>query len=73
VMFQVEFFWVVMPYSVVVGINSISNKEELPQSGRKLLLYLFIKSVIKLTVVIIQGYHCYQLHKKNYIIFLSQC
>jgi hypothetical protein len=30
--------------------------------GRNLLLCLFIKSVIKLTVMTIVGYHCYQLH-----------
>jgi len=29
-------------------------------SGRNLLLYLFIKKVIKRTVVIIEGYHSYQ-------------
>jgi hypothetical protein len=31
-------------------------------SGRSLLLYQFTKRVVKLTVVIIVGYHCYQLH-----------
>jgi hypothetical protein len=34
--------------------------------GRSLLLYQFTKSVIKLTVIIIVRYHCYQLHK-NFI------
>jgi len=34
---------------------------------------LFIKRVIKLTVVITEGYHCCQLHTKFYPIFLSQC
>jgi hypothetical protein len=38
--------------------------------GWDLLLKLFIKGVIKLTVVIVQGYHCY--HTKCYPIFLSQ-
>jgi hypothetical protein len=40
--------------------------------GRKLLFYLFMKMVIKLTVVIINGYQCYRLHEKFYSIFLSQ-
>jgi hypothetical protein len=31
-------------------------------SGRYLLLYLYIRRVIKWTVVIIKEYHCYQLH-----------
>jgi len=39
-------------------INSIWNKEDCHCSGRNLLLYIFIR-VIKLTVVIIVGYHCY--------------
>jgi hypothetical protein len=33
-------------------------------SGRSLLLYQFTRRAIKLTVVIIVGYHCYQLHTK---------
>jgi hypothetical protein len=39
-------------------------------SGKNLLMYLHIKRMIKLTVVIIQGYH-YQLHT-FYLIFLFQ-
>jgi hypothetical protein len=31
-------------------------------SGRRLLLYQFTRRAIKLTVIIIVGYHCYQLH-----------
>jgi len=34
-------------------------------SGRNLLLYLFKERVIKLTVIIVEGYHCYQL--QNFI------
>jgi hypothetical protein len=34
--------------------------------GRSLLLHQFTRWVIKLTVVIIVGYHCYQLHTKYY-------
>jgi hypothetical protein len=35
-------------------------------SGRSLLLYQFTKRVTKLTVIIIVGYHCYQLHTTFY-------
>jgi hypothetical protein len=38
-------------------------------SGRSLLLYQFTRKVIKLTVVFIRGYHCYQLCTKFYPIF----
>jgi len=34
------------------------------RSRRNLLLHLFMKRVIKLTVVIIEVYHCYQLNIK---------
>jgi hypothetical protein len=34
--------------------------------SRSLLSYQFTRRVIKLTVVIIRGYHCYQLHTKFY-------
>jgi hypothetical protein len=53
-------------------INSVWNKEELPINGRSLLLYQFTKRVIKLTVIIIMGYHCYQLHTKYYQISYSR-
>jgi hypothetical protein len=61
-----------LPSVVHKPITSISNREELPDSGRSLLLYQFTKRVIKLTVVIIVGYHCYQLHTKFYRISFSQ-
>jgi hypothetical protein len=35
-------------------------------SGRSLLLLQFTRQVIKLPVIIIVGYHCYQLHTKFY-------
>jgi hypothetical protein len=35
-------------------------------TGMRLLLYQFTKRVIILTVVIIMGYHCYQLHTQLY-------
>jgi hypothetical protein len=40
-------------------------------SGRSLLLYQFTRRVIKMTVVIILGYHCYQPHTKFYPISFS--
>jgi hypothetical protein len=39
-------------------INSVWNKEELPDQWKE---YQFTKRVTKLTVIIIVGYHCYQL------------
>jgi hypothetical protein len=41
-------------------------------NGRSLLLYQFTKRVIKLTVIIIVGYHCSQLHTQFYKISSSQ-
>jgi hypothetical protein len=41
-------------------------------SGRSLLLFQFTRMAINLTVVIIVGYHCYQLHTQFYPIFYSQ-
>jgi hypothetical protein len=53
-------------------INSVWNMGELSISGRSILLYQFTKRVTKLTVLIILGYHCYQLHTKYYKIPFSQ-
>jgi hypothetical protein len=39
--------------------NSIWNKEEMPEQWKE---YLFIRWVIKQTVVIIKAYHFYKLH-----------
>jgi hypothetical protein len=41
-------------------------------SGKSLLLYQFTKRAMKLTVLIIVGYHCYQRHTKFYRISSSQ-
>jgi hypothetical protein len=41
-------------------------------NGRSLLLYQFARRVIKLSVAIIEGYRCYQLHTKFYPISFSQ-
>jgi hypothetical protein len=40
-------------------------------SGKSQLLYLFTNTVIKLTAVIIEAYHCCQLHTKFYLTFFS--
>jgi hypothetical protein len=40
-------------------------------SGRSLLLHLFTRRVTKLTVVVTDAYHCYQLHMKVYPISFS--
>jgi hypothetical protein len=43
-------------------INSVWNKEELPDQWKESVIVPFAKRVIKLTVIIIMGYYCYQLH-----------
>jgi hypothetical protein len=53
-------------------INSVWNKEELPDQWKGLLLYQFTKRVIKLTEIIIVGYHCYKLHTTFYRISFYQ-
>jgi hypothetical protein len=50
-------------------INSVWNKEKLPDQWKE---YQFTKRVTKLTVIIIVGYHCYQLHTEFYRISSSQ-
>jgi hypothetical protein len=56
-------------------INCISNKEELPDLWNEfLLLYQFARMLIKLTVIIIEEYHCYQVHTKFYrVSFFKEC
>jgi hypothetical protein len=51
-------------------INSVWNKEKLPDQYQY--QYQFTKGVTKLVVIIIVGYHCYQLHTKFYQISSSQ-
>jgi len=46
-------------------INSVLNKEELSEEWSRS-LYIFIRMVIKQTVVIIEAYHFCQLHTKFY-------
>jgi hypothetical protein len=45
-------------------INSVWNKEELPNQWKESIVVPIQKRVIKLTVIIIVGYHCCQLHRK---------
>jgi hypothetical protein len=47
-------------------INSVGIRKNCLISGMSLSLYQFTKRVIKLTVIIIVGYRCYQLHTKLY-------
>jgi len=47
-------------------INCIWNKEELLQRWEESVWYIFMKRTIKLTVVIIEEYHCYQLQTKSF-------
>jgi hypothetical protein len=47
-------------------INSVCNKEELPDQWKESVIVPFAKRVIKLTIIIIMGYHCYQLHTEFY-------
>jgi hypothetical protein len=47
-------------------LNSIGITRKCLSSGRSQSLYLFIKSVIKQTVVIIKAHNSYQLHAKFY-------
>ena len=46
-------------------INSVFNKEELSEEWSQS-FYIFIRTVIKQTVVIIEAYHFCQLHTKFY-------
>jgi hypothetical protein len=48
-------------------INSVWNKKELPDQWEESIIVLVRKKkVTKLTLIIIVGYHCYQLHTKLY-------
>jgi hypothetical protein len=44
-------------------INSIWNKEKLPDQWKESIIVPIHKNVTKLTVIIIVGYRCYQLNK----------
>jgi hypothetical protein len=47
-------------------INSIWNKEELSDQWKRYFIVPVQREVIKQSVIIIVGYHCYQLHTKFY-------
>jgi hypothetical protein len=47
-------------------IKSVWNKEELPDQWKEFIIIPVHKKCDKLTVIIIVGYHCYQLHTKYY-------
>jgi hypothetical protein len=53
-------------------INSIWNKEELPDQWKDFIIAPIYKKDDNLAVVIVVVYHCYQLHTKFYPIFFSQ-
>jgi hypothetical protein len=53
-------------------IKSIWNRKNCLISGRSLLLHQFKKRVTTLSVIIVMGYHCCQLHTKFYRIPSSQ-
>jgi hypothetical protein len=53
-------------------INSVWNKEELPDQWKESIVVPVHKKGNKLNVIIIVGYHCYQLHTKFYSISFSQ-
>jgi len=52
---------------ILTGIWKICHS-----SGRNLLLYLLKRKVIKVTILIIKGYWCYQVQTKFYPVFFSQ-
>jgi hypothetical protein len=60
---------------VLGSINSLilfGIRKNCLSSGRSIRLYQCTSRAIKLIVVIIVGYHCYQLHNKLYSISSSQ-
>jgi hypothetical protein len=46
----------------------ICSKEELPDQWKESIIVQFTKRMIELTVIIIMGCHCYQLHTKPNIL-----
>jgi hypothetical protein len=53
-------------------INSVWNKEELPVQCKESIIVPIHKKGIKLTVIILMGYHVYQIHTEFYRISSSQ-
>jgi hypothetical protein len=54
------------------SITSVWNKEELTDKWKESIILPVHKKVIKLPVIIIVGYHCYQIHVKFHGIPSSQ-
>jgi hypothetical protein len=54
------------------SINSVWNKEKLPEQWKGQSLYIFIRRVIKQILVIIVAYHSCQLHTKFHQTFFYQ-
>jgi hypothetical protein len=52
--------------------NLFWNKEELPDQWKEYIFVRIHKKGLKITAVIIVGYHRYQLHTKFCLIFFSQ-
>jgi hypothetical protein len=57
----------ILRYEIYELIYCLLNTENCHSNESNLLLKLFMRRVIKLTVVIIGGYHCYYLHTKSYL------
>jgi hypothetical protein len=53
-------------------IKSVWNKEELPDQWMESIIVPIHEKVIKLTVTIIMGYHCYQLHAYFFPVSFSE-
>jgi hypothetical protein len=53
-------------------VNSVWNKKELPQQWKEYILVPIYKRVNRTELVIIEDYHCYQLHTHFHLILLFQ-
>jgi hypothetical protein len=62
----------VLLYVIHKLIHSIWNREELPDQWKESMIVNVHQKGDKLTVIIIGGYHCYQLHTKLFPISFSQ-
>jgi hypothetical protein len=56
--------------SVIHKFIQFGIKKNCQISGRSLLLYQLRRRVLKLTAIIIVGYHCYQIHTKFYQMYI---
>lgn len=53
-------------------VSSLWNKEELHEQWKDQAFYLFVRKVMKQTVVITEACHCCQLHTNSYPTFICQ-